>query len=184
MNNINEQTNRQPSPRRKRNPLPADLPPEDVLVLYSGAEQQPWDLSPLRMQKAALQTGDYKLLGNDEIRIERKSLSDMVACCGVERDRFERELERIKAFPLRVLVVEADWPDIELAEWRSKITSPAVEASLLSWLGQGISVVMAGSRERAQRLAARLLYVTARRHYRQLRAMVGAMQQAPQEASK
>ena len=161
-----------------RNPLPADLRPEDVIVQYSGAEQQPWDLLPLRMEPAAIQTGDYQLLGASHLlRIERKSLPDLIACCGVERPRFERELERLTAFPARVLMVEADWSDIESGQWRSRIKPAAVEASLLSWIGQGINVVMAGDRRSAEKFATRILYLTARRHYRQLRAMVGAMQQ-------
>lgn len=163
--------------------IPADLSPADVLVQYSGAEQLPWDLSPLRMQPAAIQTGDYQLLGGEHlIRIERKSLSDLVACCGVERERFERELERMPAFPARILMVEASWEDIEAGEWRSKIKPAAVEASLLSWIGQGISVVMAGDRRGTEKFATRILYLTARRHYRQLRAMVGTMEQTEAEA--
>lgn len=164
--------------------IPADLSPADVVVQYSGAEQLPWDLSPLRMQPAAIQTGDYRLLGGEHlIRIERKSLSDLVACCGVERDRFERELERLRGFPARILLVEASWEDVAAGEWRSKIKPQAVEASLLSWLGQGISVVMAGDRRTAESFAKKMLFLAARRHYRQLRAMVGAMERTAQEAT-
>jgi hypothetical protein len=158
--------------------LPADLPPEDVVVLYSGAEQQPWDLAPLRMRPAALQTGDYTVAGCEHlVRIERKA-DDLPPCCGVDRDRFTREVERMPAFPVRIIICEMSWDAVRDGNWRSRISGDAVEASLLSWASQGIQVLMAPDRAAAQRWASRILYLVARRHYRQLRAMAGEMQRA------
>jgi DNA excision repair protein ERCC-4 len=161
--------------------LPANLPPEAVVALVDSREQTPWDLSPLQMKTASLPTADYSLLGlESEVGIERKSLPDLVACCGVERERFTRELARLQAFRCKALIVEATWGQIEAGEWRSKISPRSVMASLLAWIGDGIPVVMAESHENAGKMASRILYLYARRRWRELRAMATAVE-APEK---
>lgn len=160
----------------RRNPLPAELAPQDVIAIVDTREQAPFDLAPLQMIEGSLTTGDYSFRGGEQIcRIERKSLPDLVACCGVERQRFEREVERLLAFPSRAIVVEASWDDIEAGDWRSQISAKAVAQSLLSWISQGLPVVLAGSREKAADYTARVLYLSARRQYRVARSMVDGL---------
>lgn len=49
-------------------------------------------------EPGTLDTGDYSLAGlTDRVAVERKSLPDLVACLGRERERFERELQRAAA---------------------------------------------------------------------------------------
>ena len=44
-----------------------------------------------------LTTGDYSLAGfTDKVAIERKELSDLIGCLTHDRDRFTRELERLR----------------------------------------------------------------------------------------
>ena len=52
-------------------------------------------------------------------RIERKSEGDFLSCVAAERPRFERELERLKAFPIRCVIVETCWAKLEAGGWRS-----------------------------------------------------------------
>jgi len=125
--------------------LPAKLDPSQVTCIIDTREQMPLDLSPLRTEPGTLQTGDYALAGCDEIRIERKSLPDLVACVGVERDRFSREVERLLAFRVRILLVESTWEQIESHEpafpqWRGKVSKESVIGSLLAWQAMGLSV--------------------------------------------
>ena len=158
--------------------LPATLKPEDVVVLVDNREQQPWDLSPLRMESGTLQSGDYSLAADgwrDLIRIERKSLPDLIGVVGAGRDRFEREVERLQAFPTRVLIVEANWSDIDAGDWRGKTTPKTVRNSLGSWMVRGVNVVMAGNRERAQEIARELLYRVANHEYRKLRSVAATI---------
>ncbi|MGN6544490.1 MAG: hypothetical protein ACTHK7_05545, partial [Aureliella sp.] len=75
--------------------LPAKLDPAAVTAIVDTREQTPLDLAPLRVQPGTLDTGDYALAGCDSVRIERKSLPDLIACVGRERDRFDREIERL-----------------------------------------------------------------------------------------
>ena len=157
--------------------LPAKLDPSSVIAIVDTREQLPLSLDPLRTEPATLATGDYGLKGCDEIRIERKSLPDLLACCGVERERFEREIERLLAFRVRVLLIESSWQEIELGQWRSKISVESVIGSLLGWQAAGLSIHMAGDHERAGRHAARMLYTVASRRYRELRQFSQAHEQ-------
>ncbi len=152
--------------------LPSELKPESVTVICDTREQTPLDLRPLRVVRAGLDTGDYSLESCDHCRIERKSLPDLVACVGRERERFEREIERLMAFPVAVLLVEATWPEIEMGQWLGKVTPSQVEGSLLGWAARGIQVELVGNHERAGRFASKLLYTIARRRYRELRTLL------------
>lgn len=153
--------------------LPATLKPESITAIVDTREQRPLDLAPLRIQTTTLDTGDYSLVGLEHVvRIERKSLDDLLGCIGRDRERFDREVTRLLAFPVRVLLVESTWPELERGEWRSKITTEQAIGSLLGWQVAGLSIHMAGDHERAGKHAARLLYTVAKRRYRELRALV------------
>jgi ERCC4-type nuclease len=150
--------------------LPAKLDPSQVIAIVDSREQTPLGLDPLRTTVAGLDTGDYSIVGLEHVvRVERKSLFDLVGCVGRERERFQREVDRLLAFPVRVLVVEATWDSIELGGWRGSVTSSQVVGSLIGWQASGLSVQMVGSHERAVQFVSRLLYTVARRRYTELR---------------
>ena len=89
-----------------------------------------------------LDTGDYSCQLGDmtmerEIVVERKHNLDEI--CGnftVERERFEREFLRAKAYGTKVvLIVEnSSWTDIFLGNYRSKVQPKSLIGSLLSWM--------------------------------------------------
>ena len=104
--------------------IPAKFPADAITALVDTREQTPLDLPGLRCEPGTLTTGDYSVRGLESvIAIERKSLPDLVACCGRERERFDREVKRLMAYPVRALVVEASWSDIEAGNWRGKMTT-------------------------------------------------------------
>lgn len=155
-----------------RSALPADLRPEHVTAIIDTREQCPLDLAPLRTRRGTLATGDYSISGLENVvAVERKSLSDLLGCIGQERERFDREVQRLLAYPVRALVVESTWSDIEAGGWRSKVTPAAALGSLLGWMAMGLPVVMAGDHDRAGRYVGRLLFLAARRRWRELRAL-------------
>jgi ERCC4-type nuclease len=167
----------------KRNALPAELSPAQVVAIVDTREQAPFDLAPLQMVEGSLTTGDYSFRGGEDVcRIERKSIADLVQCCGRERERFEREVERLFAFPSKALVIEGSWDDIERGDWRAQVSPKAVAQSLLSWISRGLPVVLPGNRERAADFTARLLFLSARRQYRSARAMVEGLTHPEEEA--
>lgn len=152
--------------------LPGMIHPEQVTAIVDTREQAPLDLSPLRVEVGTLPTGDYSIRGMEHlVAIERKSLPDLLACVGRERGRFDREVQRLLAYPTRALVVEATWAVIEMGAWtNSRIKPAAAIGSLLGWIELGLPVVLAGDHERAGKYVARLLYTAARRRWRELRA--------------
>jgi ERCC4-type nuclease len=151
----------------------AELKPEDVTVIVDTREQLPFDLAPLKINRRALDTGDYSILGLEElVVVERKSLPDLLLCVGRERERFDREMQRILAYPSRLLVIEADWATIELGEWQSRVHPNAVLGSLLSWSARGMNVWCCASRREAQTITARFLFAVARRRWRELQSFI------------
>ncbi|KKL24098.1 hypothetical protein LCGC14_2418760 [marine sediment metagenome] len=153
--------------------LPAELKPESVTAIVDTREQLPLDLSPLQSIEGTLTTGDYSVRGLEHVvAIERKSLPDLLGCIGQQRERFDREVQRLLAYPVRALVVEATWPDVEAGDWQSRITPPAALGSLLGWMASGLPIIMAGDHARAGRYVSRLLFIAARRRWRESRALV------------
>ncbi len=162
-----------PSTTTKRLPIPAEPQPEDVCAVVDTREERPLDLSPLQVTVETLTTGDYSVRGLESvIAIERKSLPDLISCCGGGRERFEREIHRLAAYPVRAVVVEATWPDLEQGEWRSNLTPASAIGSVLGWIAAGVPFVMAGDHSRAGRYVARMLYIAARRRWRENRELV------------
>ncbi len=169
------------APIRRHSPLPAELRPAQVVAIVDTREQLPLDLAPLQTVTGTLTTGDYSVKGLESIvAIERKSLSDLLSCIGTSRERFDREVQRLLAYPVRCLVIEATWPDLEQGEWRSQITPAAAIGSLLGWVALGLPVVMAGDHQRAGRCVSRLLYIAARRRWRELRQLGMSTMEAKQ----
>ena len=91
-----------------------------------------------------LDTGDYSAQLGDmtlerEIAIERKhNLDELCGNMTADRDRFEREFLRAKAYGMHLfLIVEnATWSDIFLGNYRSKLSSKSLTGSILSWLAR------------------------------------------------
>lgn len=89
-----------------------------------------------------LDAGDYSAQIGDlsmerEIVVERKRNLDEI--CGnftIERERFEREFMRAKAYGTKVVLIieNATWTDIFLGNYRSKTSSKSLFGSLLSWM--------------------------------------------------
>ena len=69
----------------------------------------------VQIQSGTLNVGDYSLCGlEDKVAVERKSLPDLVACLGRERQRFEKELQRSMALDaFAVVQFPAELPDLD-----------------------------------------------------------------------
>jgi DNA excision repair protein ERCC-4 len=181
---------------------------DKFVAIIDTREQEPLDLAPLRTERGTLPTGDYSLKGLEHvIAIERKSLSDLLGCCGGERERFEKEIQRMLAYPCRVLVVEAHLNDIEQAVAdakgvysyrylapvdgeikplyaKSKVRPQSVTGSLLAWQTMGVPVIYSGTHAQAGIDVARLMFIAARRRWREARALVeGTLTLIEQEAT-
>lgn len=158
--------------------LPATMPTMPVIVVDT-REQNPVRFRDCPSERGTLTTGDYGLKAMPQLcAVERKSESDFLSCVGVERERFDREVMRLLAFPVRALVIESTWARIEAGDWRSKITPAAAMGSLVGWIAMGLPVVMAGDHERAGKFIERILFTAARREYRKLRSLINDMEKS------
>ncbi len=135
------------------------------------------------MERGTLPTADYSILGLEHhIAVERKSLPDLLGCVGQERERFEREMQRLLAYESRALVIESSWAEVERGGWRQHVTPQAALGSLLGWIACGIPVIMAGDRETAERYTARFMFIAARRRWREVSVFCDGLKLAPSEA--
>jgi DNA excision repair protein ERCC-4 len=132
-------------------------------IVIDSREQTPLRFT-LPTTRATLTTGDYSLVGLEHlVTVERKSLPDLLACIGHGRDRFKRELARMRAFPFRVLVVEASFADIEAGTWRSQLKPSHVSGAIASWTGRyALPTMLVGSHAAAGRFVERFLINAAR----------------------
>ncbi|MCZ6654515.1 MAG: ERCC4 domain-containing protein [Planctomycetota bacterium] len=134
------------------------------VVIIDNREQVPWQFHNLPSESGSLTTGDYSIKNLAHlIAVERKSVDDLLSCVGIHRDRFKRELQRLRAYRFRCLVVEADYGTLERGEWRSKIQPASVLGSLAAWQAQySLPIWLAGDHEAAGRFAEKYLYQCAR----------------------
>ena len=147
-------------------------------------EQHPFAFEgyPVEVTPATLATADYSLVGfTDRIGIERKSLPDLVACLGVERDRFQRELARLRGYDCAAVVVEATADDLRAGHFRAKLNPEAAWQSVLAFAQRyRIPFFWSDSRADAEETTFHLL-----RHYqhdrmRELKALSLAPTMTPQ----
>jgi len=95
-------------------------------------EQLPLPFKRLAFVSGTLATGDYSFRGGEELfAVERKSIADLVGCCvGDNRERFFRELHRLRGYRFKRLLVVGTRDEIEAGTYRSDLSPKAVLATL------------------------------------------------------
>lgn len=146
------------------------LKPEALTAIVDTREQAPFDLSPMATERATLATGDYSVRGlEDLVCLERKALDDLTGCITHDRERFERELARMRGYPHRGVIVEAAWADLEAGNYRSNLSPKAATHTILSWMAQfATPFLFAGDREAGERAARYFLFSAAKRAWERL----------------
>jgi DNA excision repair protein ERCC-4 len=101
-------------------------------IVIDTREQAPLSFARLVSERGTLQSGDYSFSGGEDLFVvERKSIPDLVACCvGENRERFFRELHRLRGFRFARLLVIGTVEEIEAGAYRSSIKPRAVMATL------------------------------------------------------
>ncbi len=106
-------------------------------IVVDTREQAPFPFTgyDADVTQGTLTAGDYSLAGLESlVAVERKSLPDLVACLGRERDRFERELERLRGFESAAVVVESPLADLALGQYRSALNPKAAYESVVAFM--------------------------------------------------
>ena len=103
-------------------------------IIIDTREQTPLPFANLPTERRTLATGDYSVLGFErDFSVERKSVTDLVQSITRERDRFSRELQRMRAFDFRRLLIVGSLADIEAHRYRSQANPKAIIASLTAF---------------------------------------------------
>ena len=149
------------------NPLPSVRPGDSQLpvVVVDTREQTPLPITRLPCMRAALRSGDYSFAGAEEhFAVERKSIEDLIGCCaGENRERFERELHRLRGFHFSRLLVIGSRDQILGHEYRSRIKPASVLGSLHAWeVRYGVPVVFIPTPEEAARMVEAWVWWSAR----------------------
>ncbi|MEQ8788904.1 MAG: hypothetical protein RIC55_21510 [Pirellulaceae bacterium] len=150
--------------------LPAEPKPEHISVLYDHREEPTQlDTAPLPMVRGTLEVGDYVLEAMPKYAVvERKTPADFLTCCGRERKRLDSQLERMRQFPARLLIVELSWQQIEAGDWREDVSPESTRGTLLGAMEAGVPVLLMPDRKRAGEYVGRWLFICARRRWREL----------------
>jgi len=107
-----------------------------------------------------LKTGDYSIEGlTNLVCVERKSLQDMVGCCGQHRERFNNELHRMMGYRAKCVIIEASLKKLSGGNWRGKMTATQVLGAINSWRHKyGINFIYADNPELASQECYRFLH--------------------------
>ena len=130
-----------------------------MLIVVDSREQCPFSFTheryEVQVQPGTLSVGDYSLAGlEDKVAVERKSLPDLVACLGRERERFERELMRGAALDAFAVVCEGSWLELARGEYRSQLNPHAACQSVLAFTARyRVPFLFAGTRGAAEYMA-------------------------------
>jgi DNA excision repair protein ERCC-4 len=129
-------------------------------ILIDTREQAPLRFSSaVDVERVTLETGDYSLAGHTaEVRIERKSVPDFVACVGPERERFLEQMKRLAGYGVRALVIEGSWAQLSSGSYRSNTRPQSVTGTLLALVTDlGLPILLAEDARGAAECVERML---------------------------
>jgi ERCC4-type nuclease len=162
---------------------PADFRP---VVVVDTREQTPLVLKRLPSIRGTLTSGDYAPAGLEHMAtIERKSGADLVASVIRERERFERELHRLRGFPFARVLVTCSRAQIERGEYRSQASPRAVLASCTAFeVRYGVPFVFVPDEEEAAQLVESWLWYVCREVLQSANALVRGIESAEEPSRK
>ena len=130
-----------------------------ITILVDTREQLPWHFGPsVTVERCKLDAGDYSLKGfTGRVAIERKSLDDLAQTISWGRERFEAELQLLRQYEFRAIVVEASMEDARLGRYESRTHPSAVIGSTIAfWHDCGCPTIWAGNPAHAADVVERL----------------------------
>jgi DNA excision repair protein ERCC-4 len=135
------------------------------VIVVDTREQDPLVFERLASVRGTLQTGDYSVAGLEKsFSIERKTVADLVGCCmGENRERFERELHRLRGYRFKRLLVVGSEAEILSGQYHSNIKPNAVLATLYAFeVRYDLPVVFVPTAQAGARLVERWAFYFAR----------------------
>jgi DNA excision repair protein ERCC-4 len=130
-------------------------------IVVDTREQTPWTFEGqgATLVRAKLTAGDYSVVGLERrVAVERKSLDDWCGTVLRERTRFYKELELLRAYDFRCVIIEAGVREIMEGRYKSQVRPESVLGFIAEIsVCQAVPVYLGGSRAEAQLLAGALL---------------------------
>ena len=147
-------------------------------VVVDSREQCPYRFEGMGavVEVGALASGDYSLHGfGSRIAIERKELGDLIGCLSYGRERFERELVRLRSYEFACVLVESPAHDLRSGCYRSQMDPASAWQSILALqMRYRIPFIFCDDRSDAERTAFDILRHYARDRWRELQALKSA----------
>ena len=129
----------------------------NIVIQVDTREQAPLPIRRFPVERIGLPCGDYGIKGfsdwsNPRFIVERKSLDDLAGSIGKGRERFMREIEKLRQFGFRALVIEGRRADVEAHAYRSSIAPASILGTLDALaVRAGLHVFWCGDAEGAAR---------------------------------
>lgn len=124
-----------------------------MIIIIDSREQTPIEFQPeVKTERGTLQSGDYSIKGLEHLfSVERKSIADLVGSLTSGRDRFERELHRLRGFRFRRLLIIGHRSELLAGKYRSKASPKSILSSLNAFeIRYNIPVVFANEMAAAE----------------------------------
>ena len=108
---------------------------KSAIIQIDSREQCPLEFGGHPFEVVGLPCGDYGLAGfsdwsNPAFICERKSLEDLISSLTSGRERFMREIERLRRFRFGAILIEARRETVQAGEYRSNATPQSILASI------------------------------------------------------
>ena len=148
-------------------------------IVIDTREQAPYSFSgyDALVQRATLDTGDYSIKGFETVvAVERKAPDDLMACLTRERERFTRELDRLRGFHSAAIVVEMPFDYLGGGMYRSSMKPESAVQSVISIIEKyRMPIFFATTRKMGEFFTYHFLRHFARHTAEQLKAAMDAM---------
>lgn len=134
----------------------------EIVIVADSREQVPYNFErfTVKIERTGLPAGDYSLSGfQDRAAIERKSLDDLISSLmGQDRERFERELVKLRSYELAAVVIEANLQDLARGRYQSRMKPQAVLQSISAFhIRYQVPFLFCGDRSGAEYMTYSLL---------------------------
>jgi len=132
-----EQSERQSEQPEERNAMSLHPMPNTSgkqitpIIVIDTREQAPLPITRFPTIRGTLISGDYSIAGLEDLfSVERKSTDDLCLSVTKERDRFERELHRLRGYRFKRLLVIGSVKEIQQGHYQSNVKPQSILASL------------------------------------------------------
>ena len=151
---------------------------QPLSIVSDSREQAPFRFEGFActVEIGTLAAGDYSVAGFERrVAVERKELQDLIGCLGADRERFQRELARLRGYDCAAVVVEAPVMALRTGRYLGRLDAGAAWQTVLAFsMRYRIPFIFCADRADAEAVTFDLLRHYARDRWRELQALTAA----------